>query len=142
VQIGVDKTTVCNWESNASLPAIRYIPAILQFLGYDPFPPAQTLAERLTTARKVLGLSQQKLALLVGVDPRQDSINLQEEAKRRSNNFWRHSELSPTLRFELSENPFSGNFVPQVTPRPVFGIYGPNPLKRSMMVDLSVLPSV
>jgi len=68
-QIDVDKTTVCNWESNATTPAIRYIPAILEFLGYDPFPPAQTFADRLTTARKVLGLSQRKLALSVGVDP-------------------------------------------------------------------------
>jgi transcriptional regulator with XRE-family HTH domain len=68
-QIGVDTTTICNWESNASIPAIRYIPAVLQFLGYDPFPPAQTLAERLVTARKALGLSQRKLALSVGVDP-------------------------------------------------------------------------
>jgi DNA-binding transcriptional regulator YiaG len=57
------------WESNASLPAIRYVPAILSFLGYDPFPPAQTFADRLTTARKVLGLSQRRLALSLGVDP-------------------------------------------------------------------------
>jgi transcriptional regulator with XRE-family HTH domain len=68
-QIGVDATTIHNWESNASLPAIRYVPAILEFLGYDPFPPAQTLGERLVTARKALGLSQQKLALSLGVDP-------------------------------------------------------------------------
>ena len=68
-QIGVDATTICTWESNASLPAIRYVPAILSFLGYDPFPPARTFADRLTSARKVLGLSQRKLALSLGVDP-------------------------------------------------------------------------
>jgi transcriptional regulator with XRE-family HTH domain len=68
-QIGVDMTTVCNWESNASSPAIRYIPAILQFLEYDPFPSGYTLAERLASVRKVLGLSQRKLALSLGVDP-------------------------------------------------------------------------
>jgi DNA-binding transcriptional regulator YiaG len=68
-QIGVDTTTVCNWESNASIPAIRYIPALLQFLGYDPFPPAQTFADRLVTARNMLGLPQRKLALSLGVDP-------------------------------------------------------------------------
>jgi len=68
-QIGVDTTTVCNWESNASIPAIRYIPAILEFLGYDPFPPAKTLPVRLVTARKVLGLSQRMLAHSLGVDP-------------------------------------------------------------------------
>jgi DNA-binding XRE family transcriptional regulator len=68
-QIGVDTTTICSWEGNTSLPAIRYVPAILSFLGYNPFPPAQTLAERLVTARKMLGLSQRELALSVGVDP-------------------------------------------------------------------------
>jgi transcriptional regulator with XRE-family HTH domain len=68
-QVGVDATTVCNWESNATTPAIRYIPAILEFLGYEPFPPAQTFADRLTTARKVLGISQRAMALSLGVDP-------------------------------------------------------------------------
>jgi len=68
-QIGVDTTTICNWEINASAPAIRYIPSVLSFLGYAPFPPAQTLAERLTTARKGLGLSQRKMAEKLGVDP-------------------------------------------------------------------------
>jgi len=67
-QIGVDKTTVCNWESNASLPAIRYIPAVLRFLGYNPLPSGQTLIERLAATRKVLGLSQRELALANGVD--------------------------------------------------------------------------
>jgi transcriptional regulator with XRE-family HTH domain len=67
--IGVFASTICNWESNASLPAIRYIPAILDFLGYDPFPPAKTFVERLTTARKVLGISQRAMALSLGVDP-------------------------------------------------------------------------
>ena len=68
-QIGVDTTTIYNWEGNASTPAIRYVPAILRFLGYNPLPPAQTFVERLSSARKVLGLSQRELALRVGVDP-------------------------------------------------------------------------
>jgi DNA-binding transcriptional regulator YiaG len=68
-QIRVDTTTIHNWEGNKSVPATRYIPAILQFLGYNPFPPAQTLPERLATVRKMLGLSQRKLAELLGVDP-------------------------------------------------------------------------
>jgi transcriptional regulator with XRE-family HTH domain len=67
-QIGIDPTTVHNWESNASTTAIRYIPAILEFLGYNPFPSGSTLAERLAAVRKVLGLAQRKLALSLGVD--------------------------------------------------------------------------
>ena len=68
-KIGVDTTTICNWESNASTPAIRNLPAIIQFLGYNPLPPAQTFVERLTSARRVLGVSQRNLALSLGVDP-------------------------------------------------------------------------
>jgi DNA-binding transcriptional regulator YiaG len=68
-QFGVHEQTITNWERNASSPEIRYIPTILTFLEYDPFPPAQSLSERLATVRKMLGLSQQSLALVLGVDP-------------------------------------------------------------------------
>jgi DNA-binding transcriptional regulator YiaG len=68
-QIGVDTTTICNWESNASTPAIRYLPVIIQFLGYDPQPSVDLLPDRLATARRTLGLSQRKMAENLGVDP-------------------------------------------------------------------------
>jgi len=67
--IGVDKITITNWERNTSVPAIRYIPAIIQFLGYDPQPPTGSFSERLATARRALGLSQRKMAEKLGVDP-------------------------------------------------------------------------
>ena len=31
--IGVDKITITNWEHRPAVPAIRYMPAIIQFLG-------------------------------------------------------------------------------------------------------------
>jgi transcriptional regulator with XRE-family HTH domain len=68
-QIGVDEATITNWERNATVPAVRYIPAIIQFLGYDPLPSANAFPERLVTARRVLGLSQRKMAAKLGVDP-------------------------------------------------------------------------
>ena len=68
-QIGVDEATITNWERNATVPAIRYIPAIIQFLGYDPSPPAISFSERLASTRRVLGLSQRKMAEKLGVDP-------------------------------------------------------------------------
>ena len=67
-QIGVDVTTITNWESNRTAPAIRHIPSIIRFLGYNPFPAGHSLREKLTTARKALGLSQRKLAERLGVD--------------------------------------------------------------------------
>jgi transcriptional regulator with XRE-family HTH domain len=68
-QIGVHELTITNWERNATLPEIRYVPAIIQFLGYSPLPPTSSLAERLTDARRRLGLSQRKMAEKLGVDP-------------------------------------------------------------------------
>lgn len=46
-QIGVDTTSVFNWEGNRSTPEIRYMPAIIWFLAYNPLPAATTLAEQL-----------------------------------------------------------------------------------------------
>jgi transcriptional regulator with XRE-family HTH domain len=68
-KIGVHETTITGWEGNATAPEIRYIPAILQFLGYDPLPTPSSLSERLATTRKALGLSQRKMAGKLGVDP-------------------------------------------------------------------------
>lgn len=68
-QIGVHKTTITGWERNATIPEIRYMPAIIQFLAYNPLPAAMSLPERLATARRALGLSQRKMAGKLGVDP-------------------------------------------------------------------------
>jgi transcriptional regulator with XRE-family HTH domain len=68
-RIGVDETTITNWEGNTTSPAIRHFPAILGFLGFDPTPAAHSFPERLAAARKRLGLSQLKLAEKLSVDP-------------------------------------------------------------------------
>jgi len=68
-RIGVAGATITNWECNATVPAVRYIPAIVQFLGYDPLPQTGSFPERFATARKALGLSQRKMAERLGFDP-------------------------------------------------------------------------
>ena len=68
-QIGVHPLTITNWESNESSPETHFIPAIIQFLGYDPLPNRISIAERVATRRKVLGLSQRKMAERLGVNP-------------------------------------------------------------------------
>jgi DNA-binding XRE family transcriptional regulator len=35
-QIGADPWTIANWEKGKTKPAVRFIPRILTFLGYDP----------------------------------------------------------------------------------------------------------
>ena len=68
-QIGVDETSIHNWETNVSQPSLEYMPAIIDFLGYDPLPPAKTVAEKLVRQRTSLGLSQKESAQRLGVDP-------------------------------------------------------------------------
>jgi hypothetical protein len=65
----VDPASVFNWEAGTSQPDFRYLPEIIQFLGYNPLPEPSTWAERLVQGRKVLGLSQRESALGLGVDP-------------------------------------------------------------------------
>ncbi len=67
-QIGVDKTSIANWEANRSKPGLSYMPAIIRFLGYDPLPPARGWAQRLVRCRTVLGISQRESAAQIGVD--------------------------------------------------------------------------
>jgi transcriptional regulator with XRE-family HTH domain len=67
-QIGVAEATIFNWETGRATPAIRHFPGIVRFLGYPPFPPAQTLGEQLAMARRLTGWSQEKLAHQIGVD--------------------------------------------------------------------------
>ncbi len=68
-QFGVDETSVHNWEGNLSNPEIRYIPSIIQFLGYNPLPAANGLADQLVRHRTTLGLSQKDAARRLHVDP-------------------------------------------------------------------------
>ena len=68
-RLGVDQASVYNWENGRSKPNIEYMPAIIEFLGYNPLPEAQTLAGRLVRQRTSMGLSQSESARRIGVDP-------------------------------------------------------------------------
>jgi len=68
-RVGVGKSSLYNWESNAKQPEVRYMPAIIKFLGYNPLPPANTWAERLIRRRISLGLTQEESARQIRVDP-------------------------------------------------------------------------
>jgi transcriptional regulator with XRE-family HTH domain len=66
--IGVTTDTYLNWEKDRTAPVVRYYPKILRVLGYDPFPPSTTLADRLRRRRLELGLTLDAAAKLAGVD--------------------------------------------------------------------------
>jgi transcriptional regulator with XRE-family HTH domain len=67
-QIGVDKTSINNWENNLSKPSLPYMPAILLFPGYNPLPPSKKWSERLVHGRKAIGMTQREAAQRIGVD--------------------------------------------------------------------------
>lgn len=65
--IGADQWTVINWEKGLTQPAVRFVPGIIKFLGFDPFPRGETFPDRIRAARRRLGLTQSELARLVGM---------------------------------------------------------------------------
>jgi transcriptional regulator with XRE-family HTH domain len=68
-RLGVTESSVWNWESNGSEPEFRYMPGIIEFLGYNPLPEATTLGEQLVRHRTTLGMSQKEFATKLAVDP-------------------------------------------------------------------------
>jgi site-specific DNA recombinase len=67
-KIGVNKTSIHYWEVNSATPDLRYMPAIIQFLGYNPLPAANALGERLVRHRRSRGITQADAARRMGVD--------------------------------------------------------------------------
>ena len=81
-RLGVDQATVWNWERNRYPPRFRYLPKIIEFLGYVPqYSKTGTLAERLVTSRRLLGISQKVLARLLEVD--QSTLAKWEQGRRK-----------------------------------------------------------
>ena len=68
-RIGVSPFTVAHWEKGSTEPTIRDWPQVITFLGYDPVPNENTIADRLLAIRRRRGLSQRELAAELGVDP-------------------------------------------------------------------------
>ncbi len=69
-RLGVNSWTILNWETGQTKPEIRFIPALVEFLGYDPeLVDERTLAGRLVAKRRLLGLSQREAARSLQTDP-------------------------------------------------------------------------
>lgn len=69
-RIGVWTSTVNYWENNHFNPEVRYLPAIIAFLEYDPSgPQPASLPLQLRAARIAIGLTRRQLAALLEVHP-------------------------------------------------------------------------
>lgn len=67
-QIGVCAWTIMNWEKGHAVPAVRYYPAIIAFLGYDPTPVPTSLGEKIVAWRRRNGITRKALAKQLGID--------------------------------------------------------------------------
>jgi transcriptional regulator with XRE-family HTH domain len=67
-ELHVNEFTVCGWENDKKTASVRYLPRIIEFLGYDPFPEPRTLGERIASRRRALGLSRKRLAKELHMD--------------------------------------------------------------------------
>lgn len=69
-KLSVNVQTVCNWEVGRDQPDFWYMPRVVEFLGYDPRPKAETksLREELLAYRLKHGLTQRALATCLRVN--------------------------------------------------------------------------
>jgi transcriptional regulator with XRE-family HTH domain len=67
-ELDVNVWTYFLWEGGRSIPTVRHYPAILKYLGYDPFPAPLTLGGRIRARRRQLGLSMKRAAQKIGID--------------------------------------------------------------------------
>ena len=69
LKFNVSDITIYLWEKNRVEPSLAQIPKIIEFLGRDPFEKEpENLCDRIREYRRLHGLSQKKLAELLGVD--------------------------------------------------------------------------
>lgn len=67
-RVGAHYKTVNNWELGHSEIVTRYLPGVLEFLGYDPRPCPLAPQGRVRWLRQALGLSNKRLGQILGVD--------------------------------------------------------------------------
>lgn len=67
-QLGVHPGCLENWEYGRTMPADRFIPAVIWFLRYNPLPAPGTPGELVAFERVTRGLSRKRLAAAAGID--------------------------------------------------------------------------
>jgi transcriptional regulator with XRE-family HTH domain len=89
--LNVCQNSIISWELGKTYPALKFMPRIINYLGYLPFSEGDDvpLGEQLTTYRQIHGISQIELAKQLHVNP--DTI-------RR----WKHGISSPSKSNHLA----------------------------------------
>ena len=64
----VDSMSLVNWEKNRTQIGVRFVPAIIRWLGYDPLPRASSFGAWVAIERTRRGLARRTLAAALGWD--------------------------------------------------------------------------
>jgi DNA-binding XRE family transcriptional regulator len=92
--LGVNETSVYDWEKHRTEPMVHLIPRITQFLGYTSgIFNRETTGQKIIAYRHVRGMSQRALALILKVDP-------------ATLGRWEKDESFPTGKLKLRLEPF------------------------------------
>ncbi|MCM2327809.1 MAG: helix-turn-helix domain-containing protein [Lysobacter sp.] len=67
--LGISPFTVLNLERDRTQPAMAAYPALVRWLGYNPFPVPKTLQEHMRAARRAQGWTIVEAAKRLVVDP-------------------------------------------------------------------------
>lgn len=67
-QLGCDEKSLLWWERDEREPAMKFYPAIIVFLGGEPWPKPETIPERLLAERRRRGLTIKEAANVAQVD--------------------------------------------------------------------------
>jgi transcriptional regulator with XRE-family HTH domain len=135
--IGCDKDTITNWENGHRSPTISHTAKITEFLGYDPFPEATTLAERLVNYRKARGLRQTDLALQIGINP---STLARFERGERYPTGKCLTAIENVAKDDADQNLEGGVHTPRVGSRPI-NYYAASSVITSISSSLSTIPT-
>ena len=66
----VSEDTITYWENERSMPQISFMPKIIRFLGYNPYPiDTSTFGGKIKEFRYLNGHSKKRLAARLNVDP-------------------------------------------------------------------------
>ena len=112
VQIGVTTSTSWNWDHGWTFD-LRYMPRIIEFLGYNPIPCPDNILERLAWYKQVNGLTFEDLGAEMSRDPEQ----LADWLSGRHKPFWRNLEKIELFLSDHVQDPgaalFAGTEVPE-----------------------------
>lgn len=86
-QIGSNAWTYMLWELDRRSPTDRFYPALIHYLGCEPWPAPTSVAARLRAARLRRGLTKEQAAAVMQVDP--GSVSLWESGRGPQHAFHR-----------------------------------------------------